>query len=146
MPRTYIAESPNPTQFINKHERITPLSLLALISIMAFAFCYYLRYICCRNRNNSSRVTASTVICTSNDEKLNCKILASLPAFGYSDPSDEKGESECAICLTEFTKDELLRELPNCRHVFHMECVDMWFGSHSSCPLCRVVVEYFDSV
>lgn len=26
---------------------------------------------------------------------------------------------------------------PNCSHVFHVACIDTWFQTHSSCPLCR---------
>ncbi|KNA04688.1 hypothetical protein SOVF_197360 [Spinacia oleracea] len=32
---------------------------------------------------------------------------------------------------------EKARLLPKCNHGFHVECIDMWFQSHSTCPLCR---------
>ncbi|OVA04683.1 zinc finger protein [Macleaya cordata] len=31
-----------------------------------------------------------------------------------------------------------IRELSNCCHVFHRECLDMWIDQyHLTCPLCR---------
>ncbi|MCO5549865.1 hypothetical protein L7F22_003339 [Adiantum nelumboides] len=44
----------------------------------------------------------------------------------------------CAVCLSEYEEDELLKRLPACSHLFHKECIDMWLFSHSTCPLCRL--------
>lgn len=30
--------------------------------------------------------------------------------------------------------------LPKCKHGFHVECIDMWFHSNNTCPLCRNLV------
>lgn len=46
--------------------------------------------------------------------------------------------TECSVCLSEFKEDENLRLLPKCSHAFHLQCIDTWLKSHSSCPLCRV--------
>ncbi|XP_024980919.1 RING-H2 finger protein ATL1-like [Cynara cardunculus var. scolymus] len=45
--------------------------------------------------------------------------------------------TECAICLGEYEEDEWVKTIPNCCHVFHVACIDTWFQTHSSCPLCR---------
>lgn len=45
------------------------------------------------------------------------------------------------MCLSEFEHGETGRVLPKCNHSFHTECIDMWFHSHSTCPLCRAPVE-----
>ncbi|KAL4555959.1 hypothetical protein LXL04_038593 [Taraxacum kok-saghyz] len=43
----------------------------------------------------------------------------------------------CSVCLSEFEADETLRLLPNCKHAFHISCIDTWLQSHTTCPLCR---------
>ncbi|OEL31873.1 E3 ubiquitin-protein ligase [Dichanthelium oligosanthes] len=42
----------------------------------------------------------------------------------------------CCICLSKFSNNEDLRELP-CMHVFHMECIDKWLQINALCPLCK---------
>lgn len=45
-------------------------------------------------------------------------------------------DAVCCICLSKFSNNEDLRELP-CAHVFHMECVDKWLKINALCPLCK---------
>ncbi|XAR57718.1 hypothetical protein NMG60_11025963 [Bertholletia excelsa] len=45
--------------------------------------------------------------------------------------------AECAICLTEFTEGEGIRVLEGCKHGFHVQCIEGWLRSRSSCPTCR---------
>ncbi|KAJ6798613.1 putative RING-H2 finger protein ATL1 [Iris pallida] len=44
---------------------------------------------------------------------------------------------DCAVCLNEFQVEEKIKMLPNCYHVFHIDCIDTWLQNHSNCPLCR---------
>lgn len=63
---------------------------------------------------------------------------ADIPAsFQYG---KEKGEEECAVCLSALEEGEEVRRLPRCRHAFHAQCVDTWLFSHIDCPLCRTPV------
>ncbi|KAF8705814.1 hypothetical protein HU200_031022 [Digitaria exilis] len=45
----------------------------------------------------------------------------------------------CCICLSKFSSNEDLRELP-CTHVFHMECIDKWLQINALCPLCKAEI------
>lgn len=71
---------------------------------------------------------------------LDPDILEALPRVQYKDlPADEQVRKyfDCPVCLTAFDANDNLRLLPVCTHAFHSECIDVWFRSHSTCPLCR---------
>ncbi|URD75557.1 Zinc finger, C3HC4 type (RING finger) [Musa troglodytarum] len=73
---------------------------------------------------------------------LHPTVLESLPVLVFSAaPGCDEDVVECAVCLNELEEGEKMRALPRCGHCFHMECIDMWFHSHSTCPLCRTAVE-----
>ncbi|XWS69924.1 hypothetical protein CRYUN_Cryun03dG0005000 [Craigia yunnanensis] len=65
------------------------------------------------------------------------KVIESLPFFKFSSLKGTKQGLECAVCLSKFEDIEILRLLPECKHAFHIDCVDQWLEKHSSCPLCR---------
>ena len=77
--------------------------------------------------------------------------LDALPTFAYTPQgaADRGGDLEsgaaaggeqCPVCLEDVEAGEMVRQLPACRHLFHVECVDMWLHSHATCPLCRCQV------
>ncbi|KAK3814093.1 MAG: hypothetical protein J3Q66DRAFT_402671 [Benniella sp.] len=45
-------------------------------------------------------------------------------------------EAICAICLGDYSLNEIIRFLP-CQHHFHLDCVDQWLLTDKSCPLCK---------
>ncbi|KAG0482711.1 hypothetical protein HPP92_010795 [Vanilla planifolia] len=75
---------------------------------------------------------------------LDRAVLRSIPVTTYSS-EDSKESVECAVCLSEFVDGAFTRILPRCRHRFHIECIDMWFSSNSTCPVCRNPVEMHKS-
>ncbi|KAM0851127.1 hypothetical protein ACQ4PT_052602 [Festuca glaucescens] len=72
-----------------------------------------------------------------NGSGLDETAIVALPRreVGPGDPS-----ADCAVCITELAAGEDARLLPRCGHSFHVDCVDMWLRSHSTCPLCRCPV------
>ncbi|KAI3860050.1 hypothetical protein MKX03_003125 [Papaver bracteatum] len=70
---------------------------------------------------------------------LDSAVIETFPVFVYIDVKNLGTVLECAICKEEFGDEDLLRLLPcHHHHVFHPDCIDNWFVSHSTCPLCRL--------
>lgn len=55
-----------------------------------------------------------------------------------SEDEDMPMLSSCIVCMSSMEDRDEVRELCNCEHVFHRDCLDAWIGqSQSTCPLCR---------
>ena len=70
--------------------------------------------------------------------------IAAFPTFVYGAAASAgagDGEAQCAVCLEALSGGEKARRLPVCAHTFHVGCIDMWFHSHATCPVCRCHVE-----
>ncbi|CDY08205.1 BnaA05g14140D [Brassica napus] len=70
---------------------------------------------------------------------LDSTTLRSIPILVFKS-CDFKDGLECAVCLSHLVDGDKARVLPGCNHGFHVDCIDMWFQSHSTCPLCRNTV------
>ncbi|GLJ38564.1 hypothetical protein SUGI_0786320 [Cryptomeria japonica] len=127
------------------------LSLCMLISIFVILYYVYFRTDSHaenrrRLRSRISRVRGFSLrggdehFCSPATQGLCREVVDALPVFVYK-PENFKDGLSCAVCLSEFEENEKARLLPNCNHSFHVECVNMWFYSHSTCPLCRANVE-----
>lgn len=71
------------------------------------------------------------------DSGVEQAFIDTLPVFFYKSVKGLKEGADCAVCLCEFEGEDRLRLLPKCSHAFHMDCIDTWLLSHSTCPLCR---------
>ncbi|CAL5022869.1 unnamed protein product [Urochloa decumbens] len=77
-----------------------------------------------------------------------CAQMNAPPAFAFQCPQLEAADGEaeaascvvCSVCLEDVRGGEMVRQVPACRHVFHVECIDMWLRSHRTCPMCRCEV------
>ncbi|KAL9234336.1 hypothetical protein vseg_009219 [Gypsophila vaccaria] len=63
-------------------------------------------------------------------------LIDTLPLFSYDNLAG-KSAGDCAVCLSKFEKNDVLRLLPICCHAFHAECIDTWLSANLTCPLCR---------
>ena len=74
------------------------------------------------------------------DSGLDQALIDALPVFYYQDLLGLKEPFDCAVCLCEFSEEDKLRLVPMCSHAFHMNCLDTWLLSNSTCPLCRATL------
>ncbi|KAL6605889.1 hypothetical protein ACP70R_041542 [Stipagrostis hirtigluma subsp. patula] len=85
------------------------------------------------------------------DAGLDQAFIDALPVFAYrelvvgaggggGEGGGDKEPFDCAVCLCEFDDEDRLRLLPLCGHAFHLNCIDTWLLSNSTCPLCRGVL------
>lgn len=48
-----------------------------------------------------------------------------------------KCNGKCSICLGEFQRSQLVKELPECGHYYHADCIIRWLEQTNTCPMCR---------
>lgn len=143
-----LRDDDEPRYLINGKIMILAIICLLLVAVLVFLLHIYARWIWreyarvsrrTRRRSISSRrrfhFTGQEPVSLLN-VGLDSAILETLPTVVYKSQNFTDG-LECAVCLCEFEEDEKARLLPNCGHSFHVECIDMWFRSHSTCPVCR---------
>lgn len=113
---------------------------LFLTVIFVFLLYFYAKYYW---GSRSTRRRARFIVAAGNppvlSRGLDPTVLSSIPITLYK-PSDFKDGLECAVCLSDLAAGEEARLLPKCNHGFHLECIDTWFQSHSTCPICRCTV------
>ncbi|KAG6538461.1 RING-H2 finger protein ATL38-like [Zingiber officinale] len=71
---------------------------------------------------------------------LSPEMIGMFPTMTYEEAKAVREGSdtlECAVCISEFEEEEVIRLLPGCCHVFHTECIDAWLADHATCPVCR---------
>lgn len=59
-----------------------------------------------------------------------------LPIIVFKESFSVK-DAQCSVCLGEYQAEDRLQQIPACGHTFHMDCIDMWLTTHTTCPLCR---------
>ncbi|KAF8727337.1 hypothetical protein HU200_018939 [Digitaria exilis] len=69
---------------------------------------------------------------------LDPAVIASYPRVPFSSAAlGADAEVACSICLCEYREGEMLRVMPECKHRFHLTCLDAWLRRSASCPVCR---------
>uniref|UniRef100_A0ACD5U1G9 Uncharacterized protein n=1 Tax=Avena sativa TaxID=4498 RepID=A0ACD5U1G9_AVESA len=71
---------------------------------------------------------------------LDPAVIASYPKAPFSRAAAAAAgstETSCSICLCEYRDGEMQRLMPECRHRFHLMCLDAWLRRSASCPVCR---------
>lgn len=110
-------------------------SLIILITTLSL----YAHWLCRYRHLSNTTTTTETIAPQSLSSGLEPEIINSLPIILVT-KNVANGviiEAECSICLGLFEDEEKVKVLPECKHAYHAECVDKWFSTQSSCPLCR---------
>ncbi|XVE73795.1 hypothetical protein DITRI_Ditri11bG0147100 [Diplodiscus trichospermus] len=132
------------------------LGFLVLLSTILLA-----SYICCRSSSspqafspshtttaasNADGIVLPRIIFVAEDEDnesvvvgLDQAVINSYPKFQFSKEAAATSNvnTTCSICLCEYRDLEMLRMMPECRHYFHVSCIDAWLKLNGSCPICR---------
>ncbi|KAH0778486.1 hypothetical protein KY290_004913 [Solanum tuberosum] len=126
------------------------LAFLFLLSTLLLS-----SYLCCRStayrRRQSQSQTRnpnipSVIFVAEEDENddvssqntfagLDQAVINSYPKLIYSKRNGN--DVVCSICLCDYKEAEMLRMLPECKHYFHVMCIDAWLKLNASCPVCR---------
>ncbi|CAN8273024.1 unnamed protein product [Cochlearia groenlandica] len=162
-PPFYRDPLPSPATPPSSGNRISPAVLFVIVILAVLFFISGLLHLLVRflikhpslNSSSSSRSNRYPEISTSdalqrqlqqlfhlNDSGLDQAFIDALPVFHYKEIVGSRGGAgqepfDCAVCLCEFSEKDKLRLLPMCSHAFHLNCIDTWLQSNSTCPLCR---------
>ncbi|WCJ27147.1 RING/U-box superfamily protein [Euphorbia peplus] len=72
---------------------------------------------------------------------LESTVINSLPEFKFKGNHEDGEITECSVCLGAIVEDAMVRVLPNCKHMYHNDCIDAWLRSNVTCPICRAMAE-----
>jgi hypothetical protein len=88
--------------------------------------------------SESPEAYSSAAAAASSPVGLDAAAIASYPKAPFSSRAAAAGaDAMCSICLSEYVDGEMLRLMPECRHRFHVVCLDAWLRRSASCPVCR---------
>ncbi|KAL7137481.1 hypothetical protein ABFS83_10G095300 [Erythranthe nasuta] len=141
-PPIQVQQSSSSTTTIDNSLSIYSPLLISMVGIIGtciaiIAYHLFLVQYCISTRRRS---TAAAEDHADPPAGVDVKLLQTIPILTYAAVKGGAGgadQDECVVCLGELMDEEKVRLLPNCRHAFHVPCIDLWFAAHASCPMCR---------
>ncbi|KAI4344677.1 hypothetical protein L6164_011876 [Bauhinia variegata] len=111
-----------------------------IIAVLRWVLCWVSRMI--KDRRDSSLETSTDLSSSWVSSQMIKDSTLILTTFGEFVERVPETDDTCAVCLNQLKMEDEVRELTNCYHVFHRECIDRWLDhdhdNHSpTCPLCR---------
>ncbi|GLJ48716.1 hypothetical protein SUGI_1027380 [Cryptomeria japonica] len=85
------------------------------------------------------RVDIASDPASSGERGVEEAVIHTYPIFVFAEKHEVLSQQDrsCSICLEDYKFNEQLRMIMDCRHVYHVHCIDEWLTRHPSCPLCR---------
>ncbi|RLN09388.1 RING-H2 finger protein ATL75-like [Panicum miliaceum] len=124
-----------------------PFYAIAVVCVSIFLFCVLAASGWFRPSGRGAELVVVTVTAGAARPGYPCALVDAPPAFAFRCPLEAGGGGGeaassvvCSVCLEDVRGGEMVRQVPACRHVFHVGCIDMWLHSHRTCPMCRCVV------
>ncbi|XWS76273.1 hypothetical protein CRYUN_Cryun01aG0161200 [Craigia yunnanensis] len=135
-----------------------PILVIAVLSIMGTAFLLVSYYIfvskCCSSNWHQLNLIRRISLFRARREEdtfiafsptmwnrgLDESVIREIPTFQFKREGDKGSIYGCVVCMNELQEHDMLRVLPNCSHVFHLDCIDIWLQSNANCPLCRTSI------
>ncbi|KDP29209.1 hypothetical protein JCGZ_16598 [Jatropha curcas] len=123
------------------------ISLAILVGACLLLLTYHFLFVkyCLRRETRLANSISTAIQAGEMSLGVEENVLKSIPILLHSNNKNNHNnfrvdQNECVICLGELQEGEKVRLLPNCRHVFHVPCIDYWFLSHTNCPICRAPI------
>ena len=100
------------------------------------------------NQNNNSNIAQNSIYNSnalfnsknlSDFDKKKDYLFLEMDQYQYKhiQKYDSRKETECAICLEEFKRNDIIKEFYKCKHIFHKDCLKNWLKRSNVCPLCK---------
>ncbi|XP_019425103.1 PREDICTED: RING-H2 finger protein ATL5-like [Lupinus angustifolius] len=124
--------------------------LLSIVKLWILALNVYERFVLRRQAGRGASIHHLTLTVTHPHDRtaprntgLDPLLIKALPMFIFKKKGPHQQQrqdhddnnNDCALCLSDFDNDEMVRLLPNCKHIFHVGCIDKWLASHTTCPI-----------
>ncbi|KAL8237543.1 hypothetical protein R6Q59_018624 [Mikania micrantha] len=155
-PSPAISPSAVPTPVDHQHHSLSlPLKISIIFVVVTFVYTLYKFFtVWYRSRPHRTPVASFPENQETHDQNdgvdhpvwhirttgLQPSVINALTVVKFIKQSKIVEGTDCSVCLTEFEEDDTLRLLPNCKHAFHVSCIDTWLRSHTNCPLCRALI------
>ena len=90
--------------------------------------------------NRNININNSNIIVIETSENIEPRVInvfdyVNIDTITQTGTFDSDQKIECVICLEDMERGQIIRTL-SCFHIYHKDCVDIWFNRSSKCPIC----------
>ncbi|KAE9601555.1 putative transcription factor C2H2 family [Lupinus albus] len=115
-----------------------------IIALLRWILCLIFKVMRDRNIDSLHTTTETEPSCMSSHViRDNTLLLTTFGEIVEKLSEETQDTTTCAVCLNQLNMEDEVRELMNCYHAFHKECIDTWLdhdhddNHNPTCPLCR---------